>query len=99
RPPAPRLFPYTTLFRSVREDQPSANFGTATDVEVNPNAGHRKHALVGFDLSGAGISGSVTSATLRLRFRDGANLPRTDGVHRATDRKSTRLNSSHVAIS
>src|SRR5439155_1180747 len=55
-----------------------------TDVEVNPNAGHRKHALVGFDLSGAGISGSVTSATLRLRLRDGASLPRTDDVYRAT---------------
>ena len=68
----------------VREDQAANNFGTATDVEVNPNAGHRKHALVGFDLSGAGISGSVTSATLRLRLRDGANLPRTDDVYRAT---------------
>ena len=68
----------------VREDQAANNFGAATDVEVNPNAGHRKHALVGFDLSGAGISGSVTSATLRLRLRDGANLPRTDDVYRAT---------------
>src|SRR5438094_825762 len=68
----------------VREDQAANNFGTATDVEVNPNAGHRKHALVGFDLSGTGISGSVTSATLRLRLRDGANLPRTDDVYRAT---------------
>src|SRR5207249_5624302 len=68
----------------VREDQAANNFGTATDVDVNPNAGHRKHGLVGFDLSGAGISGSVTSATLRLRLRDGANLPRTDDVYRAT---------------
>src|SRR5207249_10124817 len=36
---------------------------------------------------------------LRARLRDGAERPPRRGVHRSRDRKSTRLNSSHVSIS
>src|SRR5690349_23661964 len=74
-PPAYTLFPYTTLFRSVRDcalghnrHEMRAVFRRAVDVGV--------HA-VGIDLDGS------------------------DGVGREVpgDRKSTRLNSSHVEIS
>src|SRR5256885_5406827 len=63
RPPRSTLFPYTTLFRSIRQ-QAGAD-----------RAGHRQRA----QQSGGDIG---------MRGRD-----------RREDRKSTRLNSSHLVIS
>src|SRR5690349_24256227 len=69
RPPRSTLFPYTTLFRSVRAERPR---------RAIPDRGAQDHRFIG------------SLAELRQR-RDGAHLRR--------DRKSTRLNSSHVEIS
>src|SRR3989442_11074597 len=64
RPPRSTLFPYTTLFRSLRP----------------AGRGARRRAEVG-DPAGATLS------------------PGTGGLKPRLDRKSTRLNSSHVRIS
>src|SRR5256885_6841337 len=88
RPPRSPLFPYTTLFRSVAKTDPG-----------------QRHAgislfLVDTDTPGFHVTrrldkvGMLTSDTAELAFEDmrvpAANL---------LDRKSTRLNSSHLVIS
>src|SRR5207253_4906140 len=95
-PPLPRttLFPYTTLFRSIRVDElrlqqqvfrrvsGQREFGKCDDVRID--IARAIHPLD--DL--ACVSVHVTNDDIDLS-------------HRQTqlDRKSTRLNSSHVAIS
>src|SRR5262245_63084000 len=85
RPPRSTLFPYTTLFRSTREGR-----------RVRRRSGAARH--VGGDLQGA-AAGMVPGQRVlggheRLRQRLGAG-----GLRRRPDRKSTRLNSSHLGIS
>src|SRR5439155_22541191 len=90
-PPSSTLFPYTTLFRSLLE-----------------------HAvLVDAGLVGEGVLADDGLVALHLHTGDvrhqpagGVELARVDGGGHlevvgagAQDRKSTRLNSSHVAIS
>src|SRR5262245_64326525 len=82
RPPRPTLFPYTTLFRSARE-------------EVGPAARRERHDQLD-RLGGIGLSGA--------RGRDGGERERGNDLSRfhlllPPDRKSTRLNSSHLGIS
>src|SRR5690606_41885609 len=74
-PPRSPLFPYTTLFRSVRR----------TTGEVDPAEAAR---LSKSKLMPEHIAGDAASVEYMMRF--GAALG---------DRKSTRLNSSHVKIS
>src|SRR5437870_8108793 len=82
RPPRSTLFPYTTLFRSVKEeDEPLTLPGISKQV---PSA----HLQV------AGVSGLLTSLANCC-----CPLPGDEIVGFIRDRKSTRLNSSHVAIS
>src|SRR5207249_6210222 len=83
--PRPTLFPYTTLFRSTA-------FG---EDEVRPS----------FDVRTIGSSIQVdrrftrASRTLyRYSLKD-VDLSDTAAPFEGTDRKSTRLNSSHVSIS
>src|SRR5438477_7097452 len=71
QPPTSTLFPYTTLFRSVRD--------ALDDVHVVLDDENRVAAFV---------------PQLRDQLRDLVRLRR---VH--PDRKSTRLNSSHMSIS
>src|SRR5437870_9704691 len=84
RPPRPTLFPYTTLFRSRALDQ------IAWRVAANRKLGKQNQASPG-SLSLMGevndlgcVAGEVSDRGIDLSQRD---------------RKSTRLNSSHVAIS
>src|SRR5690606_40484233 len=87
--PLPTRFPYTTLFRS---DPFIARFA-ATTCEARPVPAHDidDDARVG-KLAGLGDDGQ---REVRLDAELlGPNLP-----GRAGDRKSTRLNSSHVKIS
>src|SRR5439155_10881937 len=77
RPPRSTLFPYTTLFRSVR---------LSFSHEARPLR-HRRHSAVDRRRGPAGDPS-------RLARGDGDGRPDRD-----LDRKSTRLNSSHVAIS
>src|SRR5439155_20530907 len=83
RPPRSPLFPYTTLFRS---------YGLAAERE-------RRHATVATRLVLIGVlgpqHGGVGTATERRHQR----VSQRDGDVGGEDRKSTRLNSSHVAIS
>src|SRR5438874_9973037 len=90
-PPISTLFPYTTLFRSVVVAEDSA----AGEGERPRLAGmqdrRRERAVVGDDLM-LGPVGVVPGDLVAVRDRDG-------GRREAGDRKSTRLNSSHVEIS
>src|SRR5207253_9767309 len=93
------LFPYTTLFRSRRA------YARAQRSRVS---GTRERSLEGHthdDLRicryQCGDRGSQSWADLRVRLQTmGSPGTQIDGERRAgaLDRKSTRLNSSHVAI-
>src|SRR5690554_7147519 len=84
RPPRSTLFPYTTLFRSRRTTTGRPAAETAGGQELPVRYGY-----------------GATARVLTVR------LPPARGIHRRgshqpaghADRKSTRLNSSHVRIS
>src|SRR5207249_10977688 len=84
-PPRPTLFPYTTLFRSRCLDALSGLFAQAGRVDSQSIRRPRKPA-----------SHRVSQAHERNRPRQ---IPRHSHRRRGIDRKSTRLNSSHVSIS
>src|SRR3712207_9068777 len=96
RPPRSTLFPYTTLFRSEGHpdnyqgnDQERCNRSTA-----EPNRGARPHCLLLSPSRQPQLlkdSGPATSLESHISER---RLDRPQ-----TDRKSTRLNSSHANIS
>src|SRR5688572_32626526 len=83
RPPCRVLFPYTTLFRSVTLRQLSAN-GTGNDLLDWTYTGGACVTIT------PPLNGAKT-VTCRRNFA----TPQ----HQGTDRKSTRLNSSHSQIS
>src|SRR5690606_40316127 len=86
RPPRPTLFPYTTLFRSKKA------------VVYNKAVARNRR----FPLKS---EASIRLALIQLNMiRTGLKLwlchrPVADSLHVVIDRKSTRLNSSHVKIS
>src|SRR3989442_10061111 len=85
RPPRSTLFPYTTLFRSY---PPCKNLRLGhrvrTDQAAAPPNGSR--------LSCVRRASERTAPSSDCRYSD-------EGAVRSLDRKSTRLNSSHVRIS
>src|SRR3712207_7540710 len=83
RPPRSTLFPYTTLFRSLRGPQGPP----ARDSDVDCEACSE---------SAAGRDGGTTRPS---RVRYVAPCPPRPSLPRKGDRKSTRLNSSHANIS
>src|SRR5439155_19810359 len=84
RPPISTLFPYTTLFRSDFYDRDVMSDG-------------RLMIVLG-DVTGHGIGPALLAAACRAYARSSFAV-HTDLFERQRDRKSTRLNSSHVAIS
>src|SRR5256885_5459238 len=83
RPPRSTLFPYTTLFRSVR----------GSDFDIRPVAHGQLAAFLN-------SNDTVNLGRVGFAPRDGDVL--IDRVHQdahLADRKSTRLNSSHLVIS
>src|SRR2546426_3741521 len=84
RPPRSTLFPYTTLFRSRRR-----NLGMS-QVSIRP-ATASDHAAVLALADRLPAFGPPTRPASEIVDRERAAL--------ATDRKSTRLNSSHLVIS
>src|SRR5690606_39891649 len=91
-PPRPTLFPYTTLFRSVgqqRDQGGHVRLGRPRELEAAPPddecVDHGPHCR----------QGSSPAVFGRLGPPDQVPLLR----HARRDRKSTRLNSSHVKIS
>src|SRR5256885_13298078 len=90
RPPRSTLFPYTTLFRSIRRDF----------VEIPKNIFEAAQKLlaeqVGSDFRIVQTASDTHPQTRRPIHLVAAVPP---GKPNATDRKSTRLNSSHLVIS
>src|SRR5690242_20911835 len=88
-PPPPRstLFPYTTLFRS------RAVRGAVDEPALHAAAGHQQGITLRPVLAAGGL----------VHLRRAAHLTRPDDQRvveqAARDRKSTRLNSSHMSIS
>src|SRR5439155_20749843 len=91
RPPRSTLFPYTTLFRSSTHARDLLALGAGRPGS-RPRQTRRRRRAVG--------RGPASRARSVGRHRAGCqpvSLP--PGTRAARDRKSTRLNSSHVAIS
>src|SRR5207253_9995240 len=96
--PTPTPIPYPTLFRPHRAPRGPALFVQCQDVLPQSDARHRisrhdveRHAEVGQSaLRGSGFIGVDETGSAQGRLTD---------FSVALDRKSTRLNSSHVAIS
>src|SRR5207253_9073432 len=96
-PPPPTLFPYTTLFRSESDDEPAAEIG---DGSVRAMVRAEGTAARAIHLESADDAQPIVH--LDARRRVGVH-PREQAMEASVpvppDRKSTRLNSSHVAIS
>src|SRR5207253_8943837 len=94
RAPSPTLFPYTTLFRS----------SLATQLESRLKGGESFASLAkkySKDPSSAKVGGklTITKGQTVAPFDKVAFSLKTGETSPPVDRKSTRLNSSHVAIS
>src|SRR5207253_4921708 len=89
RQPVSRLFPYTTLFRSVRDEASERSLrviDATCPLVTKVHAEAKRFAKAGY--------------TIFLIGHDGhEEVEGTTGEAPEADRKSTRLNSSHVAIS
>src|SRR5258708_11244484 len=94
RPPRSTLFPYPTLFRSVAEvtDKPVTHL-----VYSHEHIDHIAAASI-FPPTVKIVANRHTADLLALRH-DPRRLMRSAVWRLATDRKSTRLNSSHQIIS
>src|SRR3712207_7073443 len=93
RPPRSTLFPYTTLFRSWRFRGP----GARGDTEGAFGFAHAAERLA-LDSHAPGTVSEAALWMARLRLMVGDRRWVHDFEH-ASDRKSTRLNSSHANIS
>src|SRR3712207_9003694 len=87
RPPRSTLFPYTTLFRSLTGSRPSTADRVRSVLRVKPTA------------AASGLRSRKRRSLGRSGFDSAEHLARTAVQELGTDRKSTRLNSSHANIS
>src|SRR5207302_9106780 len=91
RTPPPTVFPYTTLFRSKHVGSAAKGCPSLLLKRVSPHVLRHTCAL------------TILQATKDLRkvslWLGHSNMQTTEMYTRAEDRKSTRLNSSHVKIS
>src|SRR5439155_25442386 len=86
-PPRPTLFPYTTLFRSSAAGQLPGRVSAQKRSVPNPANQHEVRIEIVFNLiSDAALGDNILERPTQAKVL-------------AQDRKSTRLNSSHVAIS
>src|SRR5256885_9836916 len=86
RPPRSTLFPYTTLFRSIMKEQTG---NMVYDLYANRSG---TNVPTGEIYAGAGVRTADGTAALALNAWTYLTLT-------YKDRKSTRLNSSHLVIS
>src|SRR5256885_4747062 len=91
RPPRSTLFPYTTLFRSICRmfDQ----LGYASLVEFPLANGRRA------DILALGKTGELVIVEIKCSVADFRADRKWASYRESADRKSTRLNSSHLVIS
>src|SRR5207253_10556291 len=99
RPPRPPLFPYTTLFRS-----PAGQAQLLQHCLTDERVGERVAALVAQHAGAQRFLDRIQQrllreVTRRLQDLKGAAIAEHGSDLEHPDRKSTRLNSSHVAIS
>src|SRR5690606_40160699 len=98
-PPRPTLFPYTTLFRSHKEPRRTRKLlgrvADATEVYSERRLPRRFSFFLGSGHPSGGRS--LRSAFLMASSQSPSILTRSGSGPRL-DRKSTRLNSSHVKI-
>src|SRR3712207_8646586 len=93
RPPRSTLFPYTTLFRSLRtEEAPDQSVGDATSVVLD-------RWLIAEVLASLSVEHRAVIAAAYYEGRSIADIAARLRIPEGTDRKSTRLNSSHANIS
>src|SRR5690625_6287525 len=92
------LFPYTTLFRSVQPAgrAPAAVDGAGPVATVVPSGGELAQGQLGVVDRAPQVGVQIAHAPGRGGH---ARPPHRDAGQPLQDRKSTRLNSSHVAIS
>src|SRR3712207_8385311 len=87
RPPRSTLFPYTTLFRSLRRDEAEAGNAVSRPQRDERRRDQRDPAQQDDEVAPGALHARVPS---RIRGM---------GIVGGGDRKSTRLNSSHANIS
>src|SRR5256885_9724053 len=87
RPPRSTLFPYTTLFRSTRISASSWRNNCASSASLPTSCSNRRGAI------------PAPLLLLLLYLLHNAIPPRRFEHDVGRDRKSTRLNSSHLVIS
>src|SRR5947209_16428582 len=88
------LFPYTTLFRSGAARAAPAD----PDGDAAGEFGARSLVALRFSFAGLSRHSGRFSGTVRVAAGERARAEN-DGTVAASDRKSTRLNSSHANIS
>src|SRR5205814_10516919 len=98
RPPSPTLFPYTTLFRSQAAGK-VARGPRELERAVLDIAVQQPHAEFGRHLVGRSHAGGEHVVALAAQALVGEALGVVAQVGEQVDRKSTRLNSSHLGIS
>src|SRR5207253_4936112 len=98
-PPRPTLFPYTRLFRSTAKVSVEPEDEYARSKREAEQALHRELDAARFTIVRTPLvyGPGVRANFLSLLKKAGWPLP-LGAVRNARDRKSTRLNSSHVAI-
>src|SRR5690606_41832155 len=98
RPPPSTLFPYTTLFRSHDDCQePGA---VVPEERLSQRRGEIEKDLNSSPISASLCESQPFFACYSIRRPDEEQGTKTgEGVSASRDRKSTRLNSSHVKIS
>src|SRR5256885_12336427 len=95
QPPRSTLFPYTTLFRSRCDRSDPADCVSGGNLEPRVLCrGRRSRDIAGADARNVGRGGALRMT--RPGISGGAAA---DNADDAEDRKSTRLNSSHLVIS
>src|SRR5690606_41796868 len=93
-----RLFPYTTLFRSALAVAPVV-LVAGVDLEALTGVGVRDHRAPGDAVDGLRVAGVVHRAAVHERLVAHVEDLAVRAPAGERDRKSTRLNSSHVTIS
>src|SRR4051794_41674604 len=93
RPPSSTLFPYTTLFRSIREAYRAAKVPISLETPI----GEEDDSTIADFVSDAAALSPAEQAEETVMAQ---SLDEASTVSSAcSDRKSTRLNSSHPSIS